>query len=291
MAHRHVGKWSHIIVAFWMVKMLCPIGCIGAEEIQPLPQETMGILELKSIKEPSGLCYHTQRKTLFLVDDSGIVCEFTPDGQMVREQKIRPADFEGITHDPSSGLLYMVIEGSGVILEVDPDTLECKREFTIPRMFQGKTVMKKGGQGIEGMTFVPDADHPHGGTFFVANQSFNLKNEEDLSAIFEIELPLKNSNTEVNAAKILRFFKIDVIDLSGLYFDSRKDILYIISDYPNRIMAYSCTGRPLGIWVLPGDNQEGIALDGDGILYIAQDSGGVLKLKVDWESMQMQYEQ
>jgi len=286
MKNRFIVWCWRAVVAFWMAQITYPIECIATEEILSLPHETIGILELKTIKEPSGICYHTQRKTFFMVDDSGVVCEFTSDGKMVQEKKVRPADFEGVTHDPATGFLYIVIEGAESILEVDPETLECKREFAVPRIFQGETVMKQGGQGIEAITFAPGSSHPHGGTFFVANQSFNLQNPEDISAIFELELPLKEKKVEPGAVKIVRFFKVDIIDLSGLHYDSTKDLLYVISDFPNRIMAYSRMGQMLGMWTLPGDNQEGITVDPDGIMYIAQDSGGVLKLKIDWQDME-----
>ena len=37
--------------------------------------------------------------------------------------------------------------------------------------------------------------------------------------------------------------------------------------------------RPLNAYAFPGANQEGIAVDGEGFLYVAQDSGGIIKLK------------
>lgn len=285
MKNKHIKKSVDVVACFFVFITIWFISGVSAGEFPPLPHEAIGVLELKTIKEPSGICYHTIRKSFFLVDDSGVVCEFDSHGNMIQEKTIRPADFEGITHDPSTGFLYIVIEGTGSILEVDPETLECKRTYIIPRAFQGKILMKEGGQGIEAITFAPDKNHPQGGTFFVANQSFNLKNPEDISAIFELELPLKSQNAESDKVRILRYFQPDVIDLSGLYFDVPKKILYAISDFPNRIMAFTPMGNPLGIWALPGDNQEGITVDPDGIMFIAQDSGGVLKLKIDWKNM------
>jgi hypothetical protein len=47
-------------------------------------------------------------------------------------------------------------------------------------------------------------------------------------------------------------------------------------------MACSRAGHILRTWTLPGDNQEGITVTPDGVLYIAQDSGGVLTLRITW---------
>ena len=145
----------------------------------------------------------------------------------------------------------------------------------------GDTLLKEGGQGIEAITFVPDLNHPHGGTFFLANQSYYLEDAEDISAVFEVEVPLK-SRADANAStKILRFYSLGIIDLSGLWFDQATDHLYVISDSTNTIFEITKTGTILSGHAFPGDNQEGITVDDQGFLYIAQDSGGILKIKWD----------
>jgi hypothetical protein len=268
---RMVGWW--LLAAGWA-------GCLAAPNgpPEPLPYDKVGVLELKVVKEPSGVCYHSQRGTLFVVDDGGTVCEFKPDGTVVKHKHLRNADFEGITHDPATGRLYLAIEGAESILEVDPDTFRVRREFALPRTFEGRTVMKEGGQGIEGLTFVPDKKHPHGGTFFVANQSFRLDDPEDLSAIFEVEIPLKDEGPTPGEPKILRCIKAPVVDISGLCYDASSDLLFAISDATDRMMSFARDGTLRRTWTLPGNDQEGIALDADRFLYVAQDSGGVLKL-------------
>ncbi len=41
---------------------------------------------------------------------------------------------------------------------------------TMKGVIRGKMILKPGGQGIEGIMFVPDSRHPEGGTFSVTNQ-------------------------------------------------------------------------------------------------------------------------
>lgn len=229
--------------------------------------------------QPSGICFHSKRGTLFVVVDVGEVCEMRTDGTVIKEKRIVRADFEGITHDPSTGRLYVAVERAEKIIELDPETFDILREFSIPRKFMGDTLLKAGGQGIEAITFVPDINHPQGGTFYVANQSHNLEDTEDISAIFEIEVPLKSRADTNTSTKILRYFSLGVIDLSGLYFDKATSHLYVISDTTNTIFEFTRTGTLLSGHAFPGDNQEGITVDDQGFLYIAQDSGGILKLK------------
>jgi len=229
--------------------------------------------------DPSGICFHSKRGTLFVVFDLGAICEMKTDGTVINEKLIMRADFEGITHDPSTGLLYVAIESAEQIIELEPETFIVLRKFSIPRKFMGNTLLKAGGQGIEAIAFVPDISHPHGGTFYVANQSYDLKDAEDISAVFEVEVPLKSNGDTNIGVKILRYFSLGVIDLSGLYFDRVTGHLYVISDSTNTIFEFTRTGTLLSGHAFPGDNQEGITVDDQGFLYIAQDSGGILKIK------------
>jgi len=248
------------------------------------PYEWVGmIVEAKVIREPSGIVYHPGRKTLFVVGDEGDIHEITTEGKMVqqkrrtREQGRR--DYEGIAVNPATGVLYVAVEGEERIVEIDPETLQTRREFQIERSFEGKTVIKPGGQGIEGIAFVPDATHPEGGTFLVSNQSFVLDDPAEPSAIFQVRAPLLSSTDKLARASIVRCFRMAVIDLSGLHYDPQRDRLYAVSDATNTFWELSRDGRVLRGYALPGKTQEGITLDGEGYVYIAQDEGGVVKVR------------
>ena len=271
-----------LVVLTTVVFVLALGGCgrtVGPEEVSldiVFPNKWAGDIDKAKFNEPSGICWHGGRGTLFVVGDEGDICEIKTDGTLVKQKHIRDADFEGVTHDPSSGLLYVAVEEEEAIIEVDPETFEVLREFSIPRQFGGKTLMRAGAEGIEAITFIPDAGHAQGGVFYVANQSFVLSNDEDISALFVVEVPLRSKKGEV---KITGYFEPGVIDLSGLYYDSAADRIYVVSDASNTILEYSRDHELLSIQAFPGDNQEGITVDSDGYIYIAQDTGGILKLK------------
>lgn len=238
-----------------------------------------GNIDRIGFKEPSGIVFHPQRGTLFVVGDLGDVCEIQTDGTLVKQKHVRDADFEGVTCDPTTGLLYIAIEGEEKILEVNPESFEILREFDIPRTFQGKTVLKKGEQGIEGITFVPDESHPEGGTFYVNNQSFDLDNVEDPSAIFQIQLPLKTGSGKKLKAEIIRYFEPGVVCLSGIHYDSIAQRLYVVSNSTNTFLEITMAGELINFYAFPGSEQEGIAIDDAGYMYIAQDTGGIVKIR------------
>jgi len=244
------------------------------------PYEWVANIDKVEFNEPSGAVYHSARRTLFVVGDNGDLCEIQTDGVLVKQKHIGSFDLEGITVDPRTGLLYLAAEGADRILEMDPDSFITRREFPIERQHQGETVIAAGGQGIEGITFVPQEQHPEGGTFYVANQSFDLGNEADLSAVFELAVPLVTSTAAVDSARIVRFFEFGVTDLSGLHYSQAEKSLYVITDSHNALLKVTLSGDVQNAYAFPGAAQEGIALDESGFLYIAQDIGGVIKLRI-----------
>jgi uncharacterized protein YjiK len=126
---------------------------------------------------------------------------------------------------------------------------------------------------------VPDPSHPEGGTFYVANQAFEPCPPDDPSVIVEVVLPLRTGGSDAAEVTIERAFDIGIADISGFYYDTDKDHILIISDASNALLELTRDCEVLRGWAFPGDNQEGIAIDPDGFVYIAQDSGGILKLK------------
>jgi uncharacterized protein YjiK len=271
-----------VVLVSLVASLVALAGCRSAASTQRayldiiFPNEWVGDIDKIAFNEPSGICWHSIRKTLFVAGDEGDICEIKTDGTLVKQKHLRDADFEGITFDPSSGLLYLAVEEEEAIVEVDPETFDILRQFSLPREFEGRTLLKQGGEGLEGITFVPDPAHPQGGTFYVANQAFTLSNPQDISAIFQVEVPLR---TNTGPAKIIGYFEPGVIDLSGLHCDPSTGNILAICDSPNTIMEFSPAHKLLRYCAFPGDNQEGITVDPDGFIYIAQDTGGIIKLK------------
>ncbi|MEF8787754.1 MAG: esterase-like activity of phytase family protein [Planctomycetota bacterium] len=232
-----------------------------------------GNIDQSGLAEPSGLVYHPAREALFAVGDEGHIAHMQTDGSDHEVQVLQDgADLEGITLNPASGLLYVAVEGQEKVLEVDPDSLEIVRKFQIDREFRGETVFKPEGNGTEGITFRPDESHPEGGTFYVTNQSFGGDEE---SFIMEVELPLESGG---QTGRNLRMIKPGVIDLSALYRGPGVSSMLVVSDATNSIYRLNDEGEVVDGWAFVGNDQEGLALGPDGYMYIAQDSGGIIKV-------------
>ena len=244
----------------------------------PLPYNWIGSITKGQIAEPSGITYHPVRRSLFIADDSGSIHEVNLHGTFIQTKGLNELDIEGITMDPRTGLLYAAVEDDEVIIELEPETLTIQRKFRILRDFKGELLLKKGGMGIEAIAFVPNAAHPEGGTFWVGNQSFSLKAKAEPSVVCEVVVPLRTETAAISEASIINAYKMNFIDISGLAYDPQDDVLILISDTTNLLVEMSREGTILSKYLLPGDEQEGVTLDGLGYMYIAQESGTIIKL-------------
>ncbi len=243
-----------------------------------LPYNWIGNITQRQIAEPSGITYHPTRRSLFLADDSGSVHEVSLEGRLIQSKGLNERDIEGITVDPSTGLLYAAVEDDEVILELEPENLAIQREFKIGRNFKGEQLLRKGGMGIEAIAFVPDASHPEGGTFWIGNQSFSLKAKDEPSVVCEVVVPLRSTTAKQADGAIIHAYKMNFIDISGLAYDAQGDFLVVISDTTNLLVELKREGTVLRQYLLPGDEQEGVVLDGLGYMYVAQENGAIIKL-------------
>jgi hypothetical protein len=230
----------------------------------------------QNILEPSGICLHPQRKTFFIISDEGIIYEVKKDGAPIDHIKV-PGDLEEITVDPSTGLLYIPIEGDDVILEYDPDKKEVTRRFPVNREYQGnpKFLQKQVDRydnGIESLAFVPNPSHPEGGTFYAGNQ-------EDPPCIMELFVPLRSTKAKEAEARILRVLPFKMRDPGAMYYDPKTKLLDVVSDSDNLFVEITLEGKLVRQYAFPGNDQEGLTFDDEGYIYICQDSGGILKLK------------
>lgn len=95
-----------------------------------------------------------------------------------------------------------------------------------------------------------------------------------------MEVPLAGEGSGHQPCNLIRRISLGATDLSDIHYDTARDRLYIISDSNNLLLVATQNGRVIAKYTdLPCDDQEGIAFDDVGNTYIAQDSGGIVKIK------------
>jgi DNA-binding beta-propeller fold protein YncE len=270
------------------LSLSCIASTVGADPLGTLfPYEWLGHIA-KDFTEPSGIVWHPTRQTLFVVSDEGDIAEITTTGDTVALAHVESVelgsnlDFEGITVDPASGLLYVAVEGDDVILEVVPDGLSIQRTLTLEREYQGRTILANGGQGIEGITFVPAGDGEEHGTLLVSNQSWPDNDNGDVSALVRVRIPAgSTSNTTLRDASlpIIGVTEPGASDMSAVCYDAANNRILVLSDSQNALLVLDRDGTLVRAYAFPGTAQEGLAIDDEGVMYIAQDSGKILKIR------------
>ena len=185
---------------------------------------------------------------------------------------------EGITVNPETGFLYAVVDREDSIIEIDPSSFKFTRKFPVNRNFEGQELLKKGGMGLEAIVFIPRPFHPEGGVFWIGNQSFSLKPNREPSVICEVVIPINSTDTN-KGGEITSFLPPQIIDISGLDYDTSRECLIVVSDTTNLLMEIKQNGDILQQYLHPGSDQEGIALDDLGFAYIAQENGKIIKIE------------
>jgi hypothetical protein len=258
--------WQQVVVVGLLLHLPSPDVAVAVD------QTNDKILEwsLPGLPEPSAVVYHASRGSLFVVSDDGTIGEVSVDGK-VRATRALGGDLEGITYDPASGNLYVVREGHEIIFEVDPNSFVIRRRFTIDRSFEGDAdFLERGGDGIEGLTFVPDSGHREGGRFFAVNQF-------DPPALVELALPLRSSRERFEKARVVAAHRIASPPLSDVLWSPQLRAFLIPSALWRSVYVVDANGSRQRSVRVPGIMQEGIALLPDGAIVIAQDTGGLIK--------------
>ena len=97
--------------------------------------------------------------------------------------------------------------------------------------------------------------------------------------VIEVEAPLRSGGSEGGQAHIVRVLPLKLDDPAAIYYDFESGLLNVVSDADNILVEVTLEGELVNQYAFLGDNQEGLAKDEEGYLYIAQDTGGILKVK------------
>lgn len=231
--------------------------------------EPRDICPAASLEEPSGICWHAERRKLYAVGDEGDLCEMDARGGNLRKVRLGELDLEGITVGPE-GKLYVAVEAPPEILVVDPEKLEIERRLRLDDRLDGERVLwLKPDAGLEGICYAPEL-----GAFFAVNQL-------EPARLVELDVPRRGTLAKVK--RIIAELSDPVACASDLAWDAVSEHLLVTSSSherrPGRLWELTLDGEVAKRRNLPGERQEGFCVDGDGNAYVAQDSGGILRVE------------
>jgi uncharacterized protein YjiK len=224
----------------------------------------------KVVKEPSGIVFHPGRGTLFVVGDRGDVAELTPEGKVLRRANIDGHGFEGVTVGPNERIFAIEEKKTPTIYEIDPDSLEVKAEYEVDTKRHGERIIgNEHNRSTEGLCYVPEQN-----AFYCINQQ--------PPRLVKLEVPVDQQHGKAKA--------VDVMELSDVVEHQASDVTYdrasghfLITESSGgkgEGFVYELTrdGQRVSKSAIPGERAEGLALDGFGRAFIADDAGGVLRI-------------
>jgi uncharacterized protein YjiK len=209
---------------------------------------TFSIAEKIPVTEPSGLDLTFDEKGFWIVSDQNSkVYLINSWGRMVKSFKVDGESLEGITLIDER-TLAVVLERTREVVILDTSGLQLKR----------RKLNLKGelNSGLEGITYDP------------AERKYYILNEKQPRLLVTLDENLSELKRDT-----LNFAK----DVSGIFFDSSKKILWILSDESQKIVQTDLRGNPIQEFKIKVTQPEGITLNKARTkLYLVSDKTGTL---------------
>ncbi len=197
------------------------------------------------VSDPSGLSVdHTGNYFWTISDDSdGSIYKLDRMGRIVNELKVRGDDMEGITQHPVNRTLYVVEERKREIVQYDTLGNEIAR-------YPVDVDVRSENDGLEGISINPATNH-----IFVVN-------EQNPRVLIELDVLRGFDRQEIRKTPMNFGAPEDAggLDLSGLFFDTEDEVLWMVSDEARAVFVLDIRGRPLAAYHAGQPDLEGIAI-------------------------------
>ncbi len=209
-----------------------------------------------SIAEPSGITMYDD--SFWIVDDGGYLYETDTSGTILTSYTIG-YDLEGIT--VAEDMLRLLVENSDAILEFDPST----------------GALTSNSWDLTGVISTTDNLGPEA---YAHVEGLDYVGVQETGDIYVLELGSDGSVTVINTFSSPTGY----VDISGMHY--ANNTLYTVNDNwdSNAIFTTFSSddfSNPTTLtiesqYTMTGENEEGIYVDEEGNLYIAEDSGAIV---------------
>ncbi|MCU0242403.1 MAG: SdiA-regulated domain-containing protein [Vicinamibacteria bacterium] len=221
-----------------------------------------------AVREPSGVAYHAARDRLYVVGDQGQIAELDRAGSVLWSLPIGGNIEDVAVHTPS-GLLVLVAEKSGKMILFDPETRSVRGHVKMDRIGLLGILPGDTNQGFEGLAYF-DSRHPDGDVFYMVHQ-------RTPPLLIEIDFHLQAADAKLGGEAVRdRYTLARNSDLTAVTYSAALDRLLVIADAKDQLLIVRRDGSIEIEVPLPGQKQEGLAFDRDGVLWVADDLGGGL---------------
>jgi uncharacterized protein YjiK len=243
----------------------------AAEAAGPGALGTPQVVAVPGLREASGIAWHPGRGTFFVVGDRGSLLEVARTGAVVASRSIK-GNLEDVTVHGPSGRLVLLSEKKGELVVFDPATGSETARFPLDVAgIVGKQPADR-NQGFEGIVFRAEPGRPGGGVFHLVHQS---KPARLVTLAFDpAGAPRTLGAPDVLARHAVKPHQ----DLTAVTWSDELGHLLVIAEKEDRLLVVSPEGEIDGDVALPGGQQEGLTLDPDGSLWVADERLGLWRV-------------
>jgi uncharacterized protein YjiK len=230
------------------------------------------------VNEPSGVAYHAPTGHLFVVGDDGKLAELDLSGKVVHSQPF-PGNLEDVAVH-TSGDLVVLSERSSELIVYDPVAKQERKRWRLDTdAVLGRSPGER-NEGFEGLAFRPDPSAPGGGMFYLTHQR---KPSMVVAVAFDYNRPAGTLSADV----VKERFDLDGYeDLTAITYVPELDRLLVIADSADLLLVLRPDGSVEHEVALPGKQQEGLAFDPQGNLWVADDKDkSLLKIERGLEAL------
>jgi uncharacterized protein YjiK len=234
------------------------------------------------VKEPSGIAFYPPNGHLFVVGDEGMISELDANGKAIKGTKIEAQIEDLAVHTPTGAIIFISESRSELIL-YDPATGSERKRWPLDLDGVLGTTVTDRNQGFEGLTFRPDPSQVGGGVFYLTHQRAPAM---VIGLAFDPAAPVRR----LGADTVLSRWPLSYEDLTAIAWAAPLGRLLVIADAKDRLLVIRPEdGAVESELPIPGQQQEGLTLDGAGGLWIADDMDkSVLRIKDAVTRMQSQ---
>jgi uncharacterized protein YjiK len=216
------------------------------------------------VKEPSGIVFHPPSGHMFVVGDEGTIAELDDTGKVLGATKIE-SQIEDVTVHTPSGSLIFVSESRSELILYDPATHSERKRWPIDLPSVLGTPIGEHNQGFEGVTFRPEEGKPGGGVFYLSHQRAPAM---IIALAFDPMAPTRR----LDGSTVLERWPLSYEDLTAITWVESLQRLLVIADAKDRMLVIRPEDGAVESEVpIPGQQQEGLAFDASGTLWIADD--------------------
>jgi uncharacterized protein YjiK len=222
-------------------------------------------------RQPTGVAFHAGLGHLFVVADDRRLLELDDEGRPVLSLQLDRRARDLVAHAPTGGLLLLDDEGAELAWFDARSGLTVTRWRLDVESILGQAPAQ-GSPGFQGLAFREVPGYPGGGVFYLVHQ-------RGPAMIVTLSLDPSSSGGRLGGSAVAGRIQLEGEELTAASYAPALDRLLVVSDATDRGLVLRTDGTVEAEVVLPGRQQEGLAVDGEGGLWLADERGGLLRVR------------